>query len=38
MESYCTYSIPGETAAMIPEFAEEDLPLTELQPRFMFLQ
>ena len=25
--SYCTYSIPGKTAALVPEFATEDLPL-----------
>ena len=36
--SYRTYSIPGKTAALIPEFAVKDLPLTELQPRFLRLQ
>ena len=30
--SYRTYSIPGKTAALVPEFAVEDLPLAELQP------
>ena len=32
--SYRTYSIPGKTAALIPEFAfaVEDLPSPELQP------
>ena len=24
--SYLTYSIPGKTAALVPEFAMEDLP------------
>ena len=36
--SYRTYSIPGTTAALIPEFAMEDLPSAELQPRFLRLQ
>ena len=27
MESYHTYSISGKTAALVPEFAVEDLPL-----------
>ena len=36
--SYRTYSIPGKTAALVPEFAVEDLPSVELQPRFMCLQ
>ena len=36
--SYCTYSIPGKTAALVPEFAVEDLSLTELKPRFLRLQ
>ena len=31
MGSYHTYSIPGKTAALVPEFAEEDLPSAELQ-------
>ena len=26
--SYRTYLIPGKTAAMVPEFAVEDLPLS----------
>ena len=38
MGSYHTYSIPGKTAALVPEFAVEDLPLAELQPRFLSLQ
>ena len=25
--NYCTYSIPGKTAALVPEFSVEDLPL-----------
>ena len=37
-ESYRTYSIPGKTAALVPEFAVEDLPSAELQPRFLCLQ
>ena len=28
MGIYYTYSIPGKTAALVPEFAVEDLPLT----------
>ena len=36
--SYCTYSIPSKTAALVPEFAVEDLPSAELQPRFLRLQ
>ena len=31
-ESYRTYSVPGKTAALDPEFAVEDLPSAELQP------
>ena len=27
MGSYCTYSIPGKTAALVPEFVVEDVPL-----------
>ena len=38
MGSYRTYSIPGKAAALVPEFAVEDLPLAELQPRFLRLQ
>ena len=34
-ESYRTYSIPGKTAALVPEFALDDLPSAELQPRFL---
>ena len=37
MGCYCTYSIPGKTAALDPEFAVEDLPLAELKPRFRVL-
>ena len=36
--SYCTYSIPGKTAALVPEFAVEDVPSAELQSRFLHLQ
>ena len=36
--SYRTYIIPGKTAALVPEFAVEDLPSAELQPRFLRLQ
>ena len=36
--SYGTYSIPGKTAALDPEFAVENLPFTELQSRFLRLQ
>ena len=38
MGRYSTYSIPGKTAALVPEFALEDLPSVELQPRFLHLQ
>ena len=38
MGRYRTYSIPGKTADLVPEFAVEDLPLVELQPRFLRLQ
>ena len=30
--------ISGKTAALVPEFAVEDLPSVELQPRFLRLQ
>ena len=30
--------IPGKTAALVPEFVVEDLPLAKLQPRFLRLQ
>ena len=30
--------IPGKTAAFVPDLAVEDLPLGELQPRFLRLQ
>ena len=30
--------IPSKTATLIPEFAVEDLPSAELQPRFLLLQ
>ena len=33
--SYRTYSSPGKTAPLVPEFAVEDLPSAELQPRFL---
>ena len=36
--SYRTYSIPGKTAALVLEFAVEDLPSAELQLRFLRLQ
>ena len=36
--SYRTHSISGKSAALFPEFAVEDLPLAELQPRFLRLQ
>ena len=32
-----SYSTPGKTAASVPEFALEDLPSVELQPRFLAL-
>ena len=35
MGSHRTYSIPGKTVALIPEFAVEDLPSAELQPKFL---
>ena len=35
--SYRTYETPGKTAALVPEFAVEDLPSAELQPRFLGL-
>ena len=35
MGIYCTYSFPGKTAALVLEFAVEDLPSAELQPRFL---
>ena len=38
MGSYCTYSVPGKTAVLVPEFAVEDLPLAELQPKLLHLQ
>ena len=38
MGSYRTYSITVITAALIPEFAVEDLPSAELQPRFLRLE
>ena len=36
--SYRIYSIPGKTATLVSEFAVEDLPSAELQPRFLSLQ
>ena len=38
MGSYRTYSIPAKTAALVPEFAVEELPSAELQARFLCLQ
>ena len=35
-ENYSTYSILGKTAALVPEFAVEDLPSAELQPCVLF--
>ena len=37
-ESNGKYSIPSKTTALLPEFVVEDLPLAELQPRFLHLQ
>ena len=34
MGSYCTYSVLGETAVLVSEFAVEGVPSAELQPRF----
>ena len=36
--SHRTYSTPGISAALVPEFLVEDLPLAELQPRYLHLQ
>ena len=36
--SYCTCSIPCKTAALVPEFAVEDLPSAELQPWILRVQ
>ena len=36
--SYRTYSVPGRTAVLVFEFAVEDLPSAELQPRFRRLE
>ena len=33
--NYRTYSIPGKTAALVPQFVVEDLPSSELHPRFL---
>ena len=33
-----TYTIPGKTAALVPEFAVEDQSTAELQPKFLRLQ
>ena len=35
--SYRTYSIPGKSATLLPEFTMEDLPSTELHPGFVRL-
>ena len=32
------FNFPGKTAALVPEFAVEDLPSAELQPRFVRVQ
>ena len=32
--SYHTYSVPGKAAALVSEYAVENLPSAELQPRF----
>ena len=32
---YRTYSIPGKTVALVPEFAVEDVPSAELPARFL---
>ena len=37
-ESNRTYSIPGKSAALVPEFAVKDLPSAELHPRFLRFQ
>ena len=36
--NYRTYLIPCKTAALVPEFAVEDLSSAELQPWFLRLQ
>ena len=36
--SYRSYPIPGKTAALVYEFAVEDLPSAELQRRVLRLQ
>ena len=36
--SYCTYLIPGKTAALVPDLTVEDLPLAQLQSRFLYLK
>ena len=36
--SYRTYSLPGKTSALVPEFAVEYLPSAELQPEFLHMQ
>ena len=35
---YRTYSISGKTVPLVPEFAVDDLPSAELQPRVLRLQ
>ena len=37
-QRYRTYSIPGKTAALVPEFAVEDLASAELRHWFLRLQ
>ena len=36
--SYRIYSVPGKTAVLVSEFAMENLPSAELQPRFRHLE
>ena len=38
MGSYCTYSIPGKNAALVPKLTVEDLPSTEPQSWFLRFQ
>ena len=36
--SYRTYSVHGKTAVLVSDFGVEDLPFTDLQPRFWRLE
>ena len=36
--TYCTYSIPGKTATLVPVFAMEDLPLSRTLMMMMMIQ